>query len=130
MSVRCKDCGAMAGYGHEIGHKSDCPSLIRNSVMRGEKSINNARTNHGLPAVSGLAESMTYDPLPLIGVIAKLDLKPTDIVVLKSSEPLSMEAVERFRRIWHESIGLSNKIVFLERMDIEVLSPTSEAIPS
>lgn len=29
MSVRCKDCGAIAGYGHEIGHKSDCPALER-----------------------------------------------------------------------------------------------------
>lgn len=29
MSVRCKDCGAVAGYGHEIGHRSDCPSLHR-----------------------------------------------------------------------------------------------------
>lgn len=29
MSVRCKDCGAIAGYGHEIGHKSGCPALER-----------------------------------------------------------------------------------------------------
>lgn len=28
MSVRCNHCGAVAGYGQEIGHKSDCPSLI------------------------------------------------------------------------------------------------------
>lgn len=27
MSVRCPDCGEGAGYGREIGHKSDCPSL-------------------------------------------------------------------------------------------------------
>ena len=27
MSVQCNDCGAVASYGHEIGHKSDCPSL-------------------------------------------------------------------------------------------------------
>jgi hypothetical protein len=27
MSVTCPDCGAVAGYGQEIGHKSDCPSL-------------------------------------------------------------------------------------------------------
>jgi len=24
MSVRCPDCGAVAAYGYEIGHKSDC----------------------------------------------------------------------------------------------------------
>jgi len=28
MSVRCEHCGAVAGYGHELGHKSDCPSRI------------------------------------------------------------------------------------------------------
>jgi hypothetical protein len=27
MSVQCPDCGAVASYGQEIGHKSDCPSL-------------------------------------------------------------------------------------------------------
>lgn len=29
MSVRCNDCGAIASYGNEIGHKSDCPALVR-----------------------------------------------------------------------------------------------------
>lgn len=29
MSVRCPDCGAVAGYGYEVGHKSDCPALRR-----------------------------------------------------------------------------------------------------
>ena len=28
MSIRCPDCGAIADYGREIGHKSDCPSLL------------------------------------------------------------------------------------------------------
>lgn len=27
MSAHCPDCGAVASYGHEIGHRSDCPSL-------------------------------------------------------------------------------------------------------
>lgn len=27
MSVSCEHCGAVAGYGREIGHRSDCPSL-------------------------------------------------------------------------------------------------------
>lgn len=27
MSVSCPDCGAVASYGHEIAHKSDCQSL-------------------------------------------------------------------------------------------------------
>jgi hypothetical protein len=27
MSIHCPDCGAVAGYGHELGHRSDCPSL-------------------------------------------------------------------------------------------------------
>ena len=27
MSIQCPDCGAIAGYGHELGHRSDCPSL-------------------------------------------------------------------------------------------------------
>ncbi len=29
MSIHCPDCGAVASYGHELGHKSDCPSLTR-----------------------------------------------------------------------------------------------------
>lgn len=29
MSIQCPDCGAIASYGHEIGHKSDCLSLSR-----------------------------------------------------------------------------------------------------
>lgn len=29
MSVSCPDCGVIASYGHETGHKSDCPSLSR-----------------------------------------------------------------------------------------------------
>ena len=29
MSIHCPDCGAVASYGHEIGHKRDCPSLTR-----------------------------------------------------------------------------------------------------
>lgn len=29
MSAHCRHCGAVAGYGHEIGHKSDCPTLTR-----------------------------------------------------------------------------------------------------
>ncbi len=28
MSVHCSQCGAVAGYGQELGHRSDCPSLI------------------------------------------------------------------------------------------------------
>ena len=28
MSVRCPDCGAVAGYGGEIGHASDCPMVV------------------------------------------------------------------------------------------------------
>lgn len=39
MSIRCPDCGAIAGYGHELGHKSDCPSLHR----RPERGIDKAR---------------------------------------------------------------------------------------
>lgn len=27
MSVHCAQCGAIAGYGQELGHRSDCPSL-------------------------------------------------------------------------------------------------------
>lgn len=27
MSVHCQYCGAVASYGRELGHKSDCPSL-------------------------------------------------------------------------------------------------------
>ena len=29
MSIHCPDCGAVASYGHEIGHKRDCSSLYR-----------------------------------------------------------------------------------------------------
>lgn len=29
MSIHCPHCGAVASYGHELGHKSDCPSLRR-----------------------------------------------------------------------------------------------------
>lgn len=27
MSVHCHNCGAVASYGHELAHKSDCPAL-------------------------------------------------------------------------------------------------------
>lgn len=27
MSISCPDCGAVASYGNELGHKSDCPSI-------------------------------------------------------------------------------------------------------
>ena len=27
MSVSCEHCGAVAGYGRELGHRSDCPTL-------------------------------------------------------------------------------------------------------
>lgn len=27
MSARCLHCGAVAGYGSEVGHKSNCPAL-------------------------------------------------------------------------------------------------------
>lgn len=27
MSAHCRHCGASAGYGHEIGHRSDCSTL-------------------------------------------------------------------------------------------------------
>lgn len=27
MSITCPQCGAVASYGNELGHKSDCPSL-------------------------------------------------------------------------------------------------------
>ena len=33
MSVCCNDCGAVAGYGHELGHKSDCPALKRAAMI-------------------------------------------------------------------------------------------------
>ena len=33
MSVTCPDCGAVASYGREIAHKSDCPSLNREPRM-------------------------------------------------------------------------------------------------
>lgn len=29
MSIHCPDCGAVAGYGHELAHRSNCPSLTR-----------------------------------------------------------------------------------------------------
>lgn len=28
MSIQCRDCGAVAGYGNELGHKLDCPSFL------------------------------------------------------------------------------------------------------
>jgi hypothetical protein len=34
MSVRCNDCGAVASYGHEVGHKSGCPSLKGERIRR------------------------------------------------------------------------------------------------
>jgi hypothetical protein len=33
MSVRCPDCGAVASYGHELGHRSDCPSLRKRAEV-------------------------------------------------------------------------------------------------
>lgn len=34
MSVHCPQCGAVAGYGHELGHRSDCPSLNPKSHLK------------------------------------------------------------------------------------------------
>lgn len=28
MSITCPDCGAVAGYGRELPHKSDCPVIV------------------------------------------------------------------------------------------------------
>lgn len=33
MSVSCKYCGAVAGHGHELGHKSDCPVITGAKVI-------------------------------------------------------------------------------------------------
>lgn len=60
---------------------------------------------------------MTYDPLPLIGIIAKLDLKPTDIVVLKTRKPIAhmtSVAIQRSAKAALERVGLN----------IQVISPT------
>lgn len=40
MSTFCVNCGAVASYGQELGHKSDCPSLFNAGKMsaRGESS--------------------------------------------------------------------------------------------
>lgn len=32
MSIRCPDCGAVAGYGSELAHKSNCASLDRGAA--------------------------------------------------------------------------------------------------
>jgi hypothetical protein len=37
MSVRCEDCGAVASYGQELGHKSDCPSRSFGDARRAWK---------------------------------------------------------------------------------------------
>lgn len=34
VSVRCEHCGAVASYGHELGHKSNCPSLRQISKLQ------------------------------------------------------------------------------------------------
>jgi len=33
MSVRCNECGAVAGYGHELGHRVGC-SKIRGAIAK------------------------------------------------------------------------------------------------
>lgn len=77
---------------------------------------------------------MTDDPLPLIGVIAKLDLKPTDIIVIKPRRPISqmtMVTMDRHMKLLLGTVGIKNEIIILDDLDIEVLSPQAgEAIPS
>lgn len=52
MSVRCPDCGVVASYGHELGHKSDCPRSIV-----GHKTFDTGKRDaHGMPI-------MRHEPL-------------------------------------------------------------------
>lgn len=73
---------------------------------------------------------MTDDPLPLIGVIAKLDLKPTDIVLFTPKHPLPRETADRIVKFFRPLLPHNNQVVILNDLDVEVLSPTGEAIPS
>jgi hypothetical protein len=65
------------------------------------------------------------DGLPLIGVIAKLQLAPGDIVLVKPRHPVSMETADRIQKFFAPMLPHENKVVILNDLDIEVLSPTS-----
>lgn len=66
------------------------------------------------------------DDLLLIGVIAKLDLKPTDIVVVKTPRGVAPETARRIENHVRESLRIDNRILVLDNLDIHVISPTTE----
>ncbi|QOG20415.1 hypothetical protein [Bradyrhizobium sp. SEMIA] len=64
------------------------------------------------------------EELPLVGVIAKLELEPTDIVILKTREHLSHEVARRIVETFKNSLKIQNKIVVLDGgMELQVVSP-------
>lgn len=70
MSTSCRHCGAVAPYGQEIGHRSDCPSLSRG------------------PGVARLADE-TWEFR-----IAKLALEPGDVLLVKTDRtPVRLDAL-------------------------------------
>ncbi|HEX7881675.1 MAG TPA: hypothetical protein VF499_02935 [Afipia sp.] len=58
MSVRCPDCGAIAGYGQEIGHRSDCPSL-RRAASIGKRVDDIIRNAGAVPPVDREQRTLT-----------------------------------------------------------------------
>jgi hypothetical protein len=56
--------------------------------------------------------------------IAKLELKPGDIVVLKSADRISLETSLRLCDRFRTLVPNHNKVVVLERIDIAVVRPT------
>jgi len=54
--------------------------------------------------------------------IAKLELNPNDIVILKTNQSLSMAIKENMAESFHKQ-GITNKIIVMERLDLSILTP-------
>jgi hypothetical protein len=54
-------------------------------------------------------------------VMTKLELNPGDLIVMKARKPIREEVVQQIRKTFRD-LGLSNKVIVLEDLDIGVMS--------
>lgn len=59
MSVSCSQCGAVAGYGHELGHRTGCPAIQK--IPFNYQNIKHTK-NHAevCPVCNGSGQKMRY----------------------------------------------------------------------
>lgn len=72
MSVRCPDCGAVASYGRELGHKSDCPAL----ALRPRRMARTDETRQ--PPSQAMSEAIASIPAHLYWLMGKGRTRPSE----------------------------------------------------